>query len=63
MNTKNFRAITPARCVLGLAILLLLSGCVGSPQWGRWSHSPAPEDYAAGRAQPARSAAPGAYGR
>lgn len=63
MNAKNFPAITPARCALGLAILLLLSGCVGSPQWGKWSQSPAPEDYAEGRAQPVNPPAPGAYGR
>lgn len=62
MNTKYFRAMTPARCALGFAILLLLSGCVGSPQWGRWSQSPAPEDYAAGRARAARPPAPGPYG-
>ena len=63
MNAKNFHAITPARCGLVFAVLLLLSGCVGSPQWGKWSHSPAPEEYAAGRAQPAHPPSPGAYGR
>jgi len=63
MNEKNFRVTARARCGLGLVLLLLLSGCVGSPSWGKWSQSPAPEDYAAGRAQPVPPPAQGAYGR